>query len=121
MYSIQEVVEKKINGIFYGNRLILPFKANYLKIILEDEIITDFSPQGGNVHINDSGSYTDMYFLKINDLKPKISKYESIKMIITEKDADIFDSNNHIKISIYLEDPNTLRIEKTSSDVLFIE
>jgi hypothetical protein len=62
-----------------------------------------------------------MYFLRYNDLKSKISKYETIKMILTEKDADIFDESNHIKILIYMEKPNNLRIEKTSEDVLFIE
>jgi DUF2075 family protein len=121
MNSIKEVTEKNLNGIYYGNRLLLPFKANYIKVILEDEIITDFSPQGGKIHIDESGNYTDMYFLGRKDLKSVISKYESIKMMITEKDADIFNPENHLKISIYLEDSNILRIEKTSSDVLFIE
>jgi hypothetical protein len=121
MFTINETVENQINGLFYGNRLLLPFKANYLKIILDDEIIIDFSPQAGLVHINETDSYTEIYFLKLKNLKDKISKYEAVKMIVTEKDDNIFDSNKHLKISFYLEEAHSVKIEKTSNDVLFIE
>jgi hypothetical protein len=121
MYSIKETIEKKINGLFYGNRLLLPFKANYLKIILDDEIIHDFSPQAGKVYINETENFTDFYFLEHPNLPKKVTEYEAVKMLVTEKDADIFNKQNHIKISLYLDDPHTLRIEETGKDVLFIE
>jgi hypothetical protein len=121
MYTIKETIDNKITGLYYGNRLILPFKANFLKIILEADIITDFSPAAGKIFFNETDSYTDIYFNGVEDLQDKISKYESIKFIVSEKNTDIFNFKNHIKLSVYLEEKHTLKIEKTDDDVLFIE
>jgi hypothetical protein len=121
MYTISETLENNGNGLFYGNRIILPFKANFLKIIIDDDMITDFSPGGGKVFINETEKFTEIYFHQLKDLRDKVSKYEAIKMLLTEKDVDIFNSENHLKISVYLEESQKLKIEKTGKDVLFIE
>jgi hypothetical protein len=121
MKTIKETLEQKVNGLFYGNRLILPFKANFLKIILDDDIITDFSPAGEKLYISENDNFTDLYFIGINNLQSKISKYEAVKMIVTEKNTDIFDPKSHIKLSVYLEEPHNLRVEKTPEDIPFID
>lgn len=43
MVSITESIATGTTGMHFGNRLIFPFHCELLKIIIEDEIITDFS------------------------------------------------------------------------------
>ena len=59
--------------------------------------------------------------LEIKDLKGTVSKYENIKMVVCEKNDNIFDFNNHKKIALYLEEKHNVKIEKTDADILFIE
>ena len=121
MNTIKETLDKKLNGLCYGNRVILPFKASFLKVIIEDDIITDFSHSSKGISIREDEKFTDLYFLEIKDLKESITKYENIKMVVVEKDEDIFNFENHKKIALYLEDKHNVRIEKTDDDILFIE
>ncbi len=118
---INEILNKNAKGLYYGNRIILPFKAHFLKIIVDDEIYTDFSPGSKVLSIVEQDLFTDIYFREIDDLKDEVSGYESIKMVAVEKGEDIFDFKNHIKIAIYLEDNHQVKLEKTDEDILFIE
>ena len=43
MKTINEVLNESSGGLYYGNRILLPFKAEILKIVIDSEIITDFS------------------------------------------------------------------------------
>ena len=121
MKTIAEVLENKATGLFYNNRLMLPFHAHFLKVIIEDEIITDFSPSSKGIYIGEENDFTDMYFLEYKHLKDTVSKYEAIKMVVVEKGEDVFDSKNHKKLAVYLEEKHKTRIEKTEDDILFIE
>ena len=121
MNTIKEALDKNLNGLCYGNRVILPFKASFLKVIIEDDIITDFSPSSKGIYIREDKNYTDLYFLEIKDLKESITKYENIKMVVAEKGDDIFNVDNHKKIALYLEEKHNVKIEKTDDDILFIE
>lgn len=121
MFTIKQALEQKKKGLYYGNRIILPFEANFLKIVVDKEIITDFSPAAGTVYINESGAFTDIYFNKIDLLSDKVTKYEAIKIIAAEKDADIFNFHNHLKFALYLEDNHQLKIEPIDEDIIFIE
>ena len=121
MNTIKETLEKKLNGLCYGNRVILPFKASFLKVIIENDIITDFSTSSKGIYIREDENYTDLYFLEIKDLKETVSKYENIKMVVVEKGDDIFDIDNHKKIALYFEEKHNVKIEKTDDDILFIE
>ncbi len=121
MKSIEEIISDKQNGLHYGNRIILPFKCHFLKVIFNDDIITDFSPSSKGIFIREEEEFTDVYFHDYDNLKEELSKYENIKMVVVEKGKDIFDQNNHLKIALYLEDKHIVKIEKTDADILFIE
>lgn len=121
MNSIKDALGKNLNGLCYGNRIMLPFSASFLKIIIEDDIITDFSPSSKGIYVREDKEYTDLYFLEIKDLKETVSKYENIKMVLCEKNENVFDIKNHQKIALYLEEKHNVKIEKTDEDILFIE
>jgi len=121
MNSIKEVLDKKLFGLHYFNRLILPFQANFIKVIVEDEIIIDFSPNRKGIFIEEKDDFTNVYFYGYKDLKKVVTKYENIKMVIVEKSKNIFDFNNHIKLALYLEEKHKVRIEKCEDEILFLE
>jgi len=121
MKSLDELLENKISGLFYNNRLILPFHAHFLKVIIEDDIITDFSLSSKGIIIREEDNFTDVYFPEYKHLNDIVSKYEAIKMVVVDKAKNIFDFNNHKKLAIYLEEKHKIRIEKSEDDILFIE
>ena len=121
MYSIEEVLNQKLYGLHYYNRLILPFSAHFFKVIVSADIITDFSPGSKGIYIRETEDFTGVYFLEYKDLNDAISKYEAIKVVVVEKGKDIFDFNNHIKLSLYLESEHKVKIEKCDQDIIFLE
>ena len=121
MYTINEVLQNKIYGLNYYNRLILPFKAHFLKVIIDSEIITDFSPGSKGIFVREKEDFTDVYFNNYKDLKKSVSKYEAIKMVVVEKGKDIFNFDNHIKLALYLKDKHKVSIEHCEEDILFLE
>lgn len=121
MHTIKEAFEKKKNGLFYGNRIILPFKCTILKLIYQSEIITDFSECSSDVVICEGENFTDIYMKKHKYLKDDISKYENIKLVAVETGSDIFDFSNHIKVILTLNDDHKIKIEKPTDDQVFID
>ena len=121
MKTLNEVLNEKINGLVYGNRVLLPFKAEVLKIIIGSEIITDFSKQLHGAYIRVSDLYTEIYFLDYKVLKDELPKYEVIKMVIVEQGEDIFDFDNHIPLELRVESMHTLSVAKIRDDLIFFE
>jgi hypothetical protein len=121
MSSVEQILKNNKSGLYYNNRLILPFKAHFLKIVVANDIITDFSPASKGILIKEEKDFTDLYFHDYHNLKNVLSKYEAIKMVVVEKDEDIFDFNNHLKLAVYLKEKHKAVIEKTDEDILFIE
>lgn len=121
MYSIEEVLNKNIHGLHYYNRLILPFRAHFLKVIVAADIITDFSRTSKGIYIRETEDFTGVYFLEYKDLRNAVSKYESIKAVVVEKGKDIFNFDNHLKLSFYLEDNHKVKIEECDQDIIFLE
>ena len=101
--------------------MILPFKAHFLKIIIDKDIYTDFSPGNKNLIIIEQDSFTDVYIKGINEITDKISRYEAIKMVLVEKGEAVFNFENHKKIALYFEAKHQIKIEETEEDILFIE
>ena len=108
-------------GLYYGNRALLPFSCNLLKVIIDDEIIMDFSSTSKAVSFKSFDDFCEIYFKQYKNLKDVVSKYESIKLIAVDKDKDLFNLDNHIKLAIGVEEEHKLKIEKTDDDILFIE
>jgi signal-transduction protein with cAMP-binding, CBS, and nucleotidyltransferase domain len=121
MKTIDEVIKNKLNGLYYGNRLILPFHAYFLKVIVDDEIIIDFSPSAKGINIVEEKNFTSLYLLDYKDLKSSVSKYEAVKILAVDKGKNIFDTGNHKKIVVYLKEKHKVRIEEADEDILFIE
>ncbi len=121
METIEDTLKNNLTGLYYGNRILLPFKCWLLKLMIDDDIIMDFSPGSKSIYFNETESFTEIYFKQFKSLKEAVTKYESIKMIVVEKDKDVFDFNNHYKLVVHLEEEHKLTIEKTDEDILFIE
>jgi len=121
MKTINEVLKEKKEGLYYGNRVLLPFRADILKAIIEKDIITDFSTTHKGAQYSVADNYTEIYFHDYKDLSDYISKYETIKLVVVEKGNDIFDLNNHRRLILHLKENHNLKIEEADGGILFIE
>ncbi|KAB2909230.1 MAG: hypothetical protein LC102_00760 [Ignavibacteriales bacterium] len=119
--TIRETLQNGKNGLLYGNRLVLPFKARFLTVVIENEIITDFSHASKHVALVEEDNYTSIYFFKYQSLRNTLAKYEGIKLLVVEKEDDIFDLSKHKKLMVYRTETHTATIEETDQDILFIE
>lgn len=122
MKSLDEVLKNKLTGLCYGKRVILPFSANFLKIVIDDDVITDFSDntQSG-VIVEEYTDFTNIYFLEYKKLQDAVGKFKGIKMLLTEYDKDIFDFSNHRKIILYLKENHIVEIEEPDEEIIFID
>ncbi len=121
MNTVEDAIKNNQVGLYYGNRALLPFSCILLKVVIDDEIVMDFSEGSKLITVNTTEEFTEIYFRQFKNLKDVVSKYESIKMIVVDKKNDIFNFDNHIKIVLRVEDDHRLKIEKTDEDILFIE
>lgn len=121
MKTLDEVIQNKIYGLYYGCRMILPFTGTILKLVIENEIIMDFSPRSKEISLVEKEEYTELYLHNYKKLSDEVNKYEYIKMIVVEKGKDIFDFNNHRKIALHIEEKHKITIEELDKDILFIE
>ncbi|RKY91136.1 MAG: hypothetical protein DRQ01_08175 [Ignavibacteriae bacterium] len=121
MKTIKEVLDNKLTGLYFGNRVMLPFHCHILKLNIENDLITDFSPCCKGVQISENPDFMEIYFHDYKDLAEVLTKYESIKMIGVEKGKDIFNNKNHLKIAMHPEAKHKLKIEELGEDQIFIE
>lgn len=121
MKTLDEVLKNNLIGLHYGNRVLLPFKVDILKAVIESEIITDFSStkKGASYCITDG--FTEIYFYDYKILSEVVTEHEKIKLVIVEKGKDIFDFVNHRKIALHVDDKHKLLISEINEDTLFIE
>lgn len=121
MSIISNLQNDKLMGLVYGNRIILPFECEILKIVIDTNILTDFSPANRDALCQSRHGFTDIYFLDYKDLPEQLSDYELIKLIVVERGKDIFDFNNHIQLGVRITGSHTIEIEKLPEDSLFVE
>jgi hypothetical protein len=121
MKSINEILKEKKPGLYFGNRILLPFSCHILKLNIENDLITDFSPCCKGVYISENPDFMEIYFHDYKDLSEVITKFESIKIIVVEKGKDVFNKQNHITLALHPEDDHQLRIEKLGENQIFIE
>lgn len=121
MKNLKEVLENKINGMYYGNRILLPFKAEILKAVIENEIITDFSDFSEQAEYNIKDSFTEIYFYEYEDLSDFVTEFETVKLVLVEESEDVFNVHNHKKIILHLEKNHVVKIEEAGSDTIFID
>lgn len=121
MRTLSDAIKNNVNGLFYGNRVLLPFEADILKIVFDTKIITDFSSLSEEVEYDVNDGFTEIYFHQVESIEDKISEYESIKFVLVEKGKDLFDFTNHKLISASIKDNHQLLIKELDEDILFIE
>ena len=121
MLTINQVLKEKKSGLYFGNRVLLPFHCTILKIVIEDDVITDFSIGEKGAYVNETPDFTEIYFVDYPDLEASISKYENIKLIVVEKGQNIFDFTNHKKIAIHPDGNHLLSINELDENTIFIE
>lgn len=118
---MEESLKNGINGLHYGNRVLLPFVIDILKMVIDDEIITDFRPPHNMAEYIQHYDFTELYFTELKDVEDIVGKYEVVKMVVVEKGKDLFDFKNHIKIALDFKENHAVKIELLSSDALFVE
>ncbi|HED38493.1 MAG TPA: hypothetical protein ENI76_09675 [Ignavibacteria bacterium] len=121
MATIKETLLNGLQGLYYGNRVLLPFRADILKIIINDDILMDFSPFSKHIYLNETEKFTEIYFHDFKRLNEVVTKFETIKLVAVDKEDDLFNTDNHYKLALHLEEKHKLTIEKTDEDILFIE
>jgi len=121
MKSISDVLKEKKYGLHFGNRVLLPFSCHILKLNIENDLITDFSPSCKGVHVSENSDFMEIYFYNYKDISEYITKYEAIKLIVVEKGKDVFNTKNHITLALRPEENHQLRIEKLGENQIFIE
>ena len=121
MKSITEVLNENITGLHYGNRILLPFKAEILKIVIGTNIITDFSKKINGACIRVTDYYTEIYFCEYKNLLEELSKYEVIKLVAVQQGEDVFNFDSHIPMELVIESKHKLLIKPIPDDLLFFE
>ena len=121
MHTIDEVLEKKINGLYYGPRVLLPFSVDILKAVIDNDLLTDFSFASDGAYYEKFDNFTEIYFFDHVHILNDVSKYETIKMIVVEDGKDLFDFKNHKRISLNPIKGHKLEISEVDDEVVFIE
>ena len=121
MKKLKEVLENKIKGMYYGNRIFLPFKAEILKAVIEEDIIMDFSDFSEQAEYNIKDSFTEIYFYNYEDLSDFVTDFETIKLIVVEEGEDVFDKHNHKKLILHVKENHIIEIEEAGKETIFID
>ncbi|GBD89592.1 hypothetical protein BMS3Abin04_00300 [bacterium BMS3Abin04] len=121
MKTIDQVLQEKEGGLYYGNRILLPFEVHILKAIIENDIITDFSASSDDAEYTIYDDFTEIYFYNYKDVSSDVTKYETIKLIIVEEDKYLFNTKNHRKIALHVQEKHHLKIEELGDDIILID
>lgn len=118
--EILSIVNSDKKGFYIGERLILPFRCNIIKLICDNHIHTEFV---GNkdVKISQEKLNTSIYFRSAGRLSSFEGSYEAIKLIVASEDADLTDKENHLKIICHILADREVEVQLPGDDILFIE
>lgn len=118
--TIKEGLNSQLKGFHIGNRLVLPFRCQLIKLIIDSDIVTEFVG-GGDVKVHQDPKNTSIYFRHQGKLKNYIDSYSAIKIIACDWNDDICDMKNHIKLICEVGDHHAVNIHEPNDDMLFIE
>jgi len=118
--TVADALKSNKNGFHIGQRLILPFKCQIIKIIVDDEIYTELVGSD-NVKINQDPNNTSVFFRIHGKLTKMVGTYQVVKMIVAEMTDDLTDVNTHRKIVCEMEEHHNVNIHEPNDDMLFIE
>lgn len=118
--TIKEAIDQKINGYYIGNRLVLPFTAQIIKLIFDGEVYTELVGSK-EIQLNKDPHNTSIYFKKISDLSRYITSYKNIKMIVCDWEENICTAKKY-KLIADIEEQHVVLIKETDeNDPMFLE
>ncbi len=118
--EILEIVKTEKRGYYNGNRLILPFRCQLIKLIANSHIYTEFVGSD-DVKISQDAHNTSIYFRETGRLANFEGSYKNVKMIVAGFDEDLTEMDSHIKMICHIEENHKVNIEVPGDNVLFIE
>ena len=120
--KIKEEIRNGAEGFYIGTRMILPFKCQFLKLIVDHHIVTEFVGNK-NLKVSQEAKNTSIYFTESGKLNDFEGSYEYIKLIIAGLEDDLCDRSTHLKVVCSIEDNHVVKLElaEDNDDILFIE
>ncbi len=106
--TISGTIQNGTRGLWIGNKIMLPFHANYLKFMIDGEILSDFSKACGVVEIKEYEHYTSLYFVDYDDFTE--AGICLVQAVAVEKQDDIFSLPSHRHIELSLENDGSVII-----------
>ncbi len=118
--QIIEIIKSDKKAFHIGNRMILPFRVNIIKLVVDSHIFTEFV---GNedVKISQDKQNTSIYFREVGRLSAFANTYKSIKIVMASEEADLSNPATHIKCIVHVLDNHQASLEVPGEDDLFIE
>lgn len=119
-YTVQQALAENRKGYHNGQRLVLPFKCQIIKVIFDNEIFTQLV---GNdiLRLYQDPNNTSIYLTNKSGIKSFISKYEVVKLVVCELEDDICDRDKRYKLVCEIQDDHVVSIHEPDEDMLFIE
>ena len=117
--EIIDIVNSEVRGYHTGNRMILPFKCNFIKIIADSQIVTEFK-KNNDLTVSQEPKNTSLYFREVGRLKEFEGGYQYIKIILASLEDDLSNPDNHIKMICEIEENHKVNMKIPGDDVLFI-
>lgn len=118
--EILNIVNSDKKGFYIGERMILPFKCNLIKLIVDNSIYYEFVGND-DIKLSQEKFNTSIYFRSKGRLSTFEDSYEAIKLVVASEDVDLTDKSNHIKIVCYIKKKREVEISLPDDDILFIE
>ncbi len=117
--TIREALAQNKEGYYIGCRLILPFKCNLLKIIVEGHIFTEMVGSH-HIKVQQDELNTSVYLRDTGKLSNYVDTYNVVKIIAAEMGTDLTDQKQHIKLVCEIGDHNNLLIHEPDDNMLFV-
>jgi len=123
--TIAACLREEKSGFTVGQRLSVPFLADFVSVQVakqtsflgSDDVITDFSPFNNRLCIVEKADRTDIYVRSVSDLQETFGHWKGeLLMTCCEKDADFFDTKNHIRLALrFRDDRPEVKIERADA------
>lgn len=117
--ELLDIINSNKKGYYSGNRMIFPFKCNFIKIIADSHIMTEFK-KNNDLTVSQEPLNTSLYFREIGRLNDFEDGYQYIKIVLASLEDDLSNPDNHIKILAKIEENHRVEFEIPNDDVLFI-
>ncbi len=120
-FSIKAAISEQRVGKIFGNKILLPFIADFISITEEtagfytggNNKILDFS-SAGEIEIEEKNYFTLIYFKKEKNLQEEYGEGKgNLVLVCCEKDGNVFDENTYIILELsMLEGSDEVGIKK---------